>query len=245
MKVVAGVGKNRSIIEASHNVDFEVILTESEDKLVDLLLNGSVDAAVRGSLSASKIMAKLRVKYPNKILRASFLDMNGHKFLLAPVGIDEGDSVSQKVQIVETGAEFLLELGIKPQIAILSGGRAQDKGRSRKIDDSIREGELVTAITRDKYPVKHYFILIEDALKDGSNFILAPDGITGNLIFRTLVLVGGMKSHGAITLGIDEIFVDTSRSQNVEGYVRALNFSHHLAELKTKKGFKLPKNLEK
>ncbi|AEG17521.1 methanogenesis marker protein Mmp4/MtxX [Methanobacterium paludis] len=235
MKVVAGVGTNKSIVEASRNVDFEVILTESEDELVDLLLNGSVDAAVRGSLSASKIMAKLRVKYQNKILRASFLEINGHKFLLAPVGIDEGDSVSQKVQIVESGAEFLLELGIKPQVAVLSGGRAQDKGRSQRIDDSIAEGELVTAITRDKYSVKHYFILIEDALKEGSNFILAPDGITGNIIFRTLVLVGGIKSHGAVTLGIDEIFVDTSRSQDVEGYVRALKFSHYLAKLKTKK----------
>lgn len=160
------------------------------------------------------------------------MEVHGHRFLLAPVGIDEGDTVSQKVQIIKAGAEFLLRLGIKPEIAVLSGGRAQDKGRSQKIDDSIAEGELVTAITRNKYPVKHYFILIEDAIKNGSNFIMAPDGITGNLIFRSLVLVGGMKSYGALTLGIKEIFIDTSKSQDVEGYTRALKFSHYLAELK-------------
>ena len=231
MRIAAGVGENRNIVEASKNVDFDVLLTKSEDELVDMLLNGSVDAAVRGSLNASKIMGRLNVKYP-EILRSSLLEVHGHRFLLAPVGIDEGDTVSQKVQIINAGAEFLLKLGIKPEIAVLSGGRAQDKGRSQKIDDSIAEGELVTAITRNKYPVKHYFILIEDAIKDGSNFILAPDGITGNLIFRSLVLVGGMKSYGALTLGIKEIFIDTSRSQDVEGYTRALKFSHYLAELK-------------
>lgn len=231
MRIAAGVGENRNIVEASKNVDFDVLLTKSEDELVDLLLNGSVDAAVRGSLNASKIMGRLKVKYP-EILRSSLLEVHGHKFLLAPVGIDEGDTVSQKVQIIKAGAEFLLRLGIKPEIAVLSGGRAQDKGRSQKIDDSIAEGELVTAITRNKYPVKHYFILIEDAIKNGSNFILAPDGITGNLIFRSLVLVGEMKSYGALTLGIKEIFIDTSRSQDVEGYTRALKFSHYLAELK-------------
>jgi putative methanogen marker protein 4 len=231
MRIAAGVGENRNIVEASKNVDFDVLLTKSEDELVDMLLNGSVDAAVRGSLNASKIMGRLKVKYP-EILRSSLLEVHGHRFLLAPVGIDEGDTVSQKVQIINAGAEFLLKLGIKPEIAVLSGGRAQDKGRSQKIDDSIAEGELVTAITRNKYPVKHYFILIEDAIKDGSNFILAPDGITGNLIFRSLVLVGGMKSYGALTLGIKEIFIDTSRSQDVEGYTRALKFSHYLAELK-------------
>lgn len=231
MRIAAGVGENRSIVEASKNVDFDVLLTKSEDELVDMLLNGSVDAAVRGSLNASKIMGRLKVKYP-EILRSSLLEVHGHRFLLAPVGIDEGGTVSQKVQIINAGAEFLFKLGIKPEIAVLSGGRAQDKGRSQKIDDSIAEGELVTAITRNKYPVKHYFILIEDAIKDGSNFILAPDGITGNLIFRSLVLVGGMKSYGALTLGIKEIFIDTSRSQDVEGYTRALKFSHYLAELK-------------
>lgn len=231
MRIAAGVGENRNIVEASKNVDFDVLLTKSEDELVDLLLNGSVDAAVRGSLNASKIMGKLKIKYP-EILRSSLLEVHGHRFLLAPVGIDEGDTVSQKVQIIKAGAEFLLRLGIKPEIAVLSGGRAQDKGRSQKIDDSIAEGELVTAITRNKYPVKHYFILIEDAIKNGSNFIMAPDGITGNLIFRSLVLVGGMKSYGALTLGIKEIFIDTSRSQDVEGYIRALKFSHYLAELK-------------
>ena len=234
MKIAAGVGENKNIVEASKKVDFEVILTESEEDLVNMLLNKEVDAAVRGSLSSSKILSILKEKYLSKIYRASFLETNGQKFLFAPVGIDDGDNLKEKVKLIDLGAKFLLQLGVEPKIAVLSGGRPQDIGRSQKIDDSIAEGEHVTSVTKSKYSIKHYFILIEDAIKDNVNFILAPDGISGNLIFRTLVFLGSGKSHGAVTLGINEIFIDTSRSQSVEGYVRALEFSNYLARLKSR-----------
>jgi len=234
MKIAAGVGENKNILEASKKVDFEVILTESEDDLLEMLLNKKVDAAVRGSLSSSKILKILKEKYRSEIFRASFLESRGHKFLLAPVGIDEGDSLEEKVKIIELGAEFLLNLGIEPEIAVLSGGRPQDAGRSQKIDDSIAEGEHVTSVVKNKYSVRHYFILIENAINNNVNFILAPDGISGNLIFRTLAFLGSGRSHGAVTLGINEIFVDTSRSQSVEGYIRALEFSNYLAKSRSK-----------
>ena len=126
-------------------------------------------------------------------------------------------------------SRFLTSIGIKPKLGILSGGRPQDKGRSKKIDESIEGGEFLTSILSEHLiDVKHYFILIEDAIADGANFIIAPDGISGNLIFRTLVLLGGGKSHGAVTLGMDEIYIDTSRSQDLEGYKRALKFAHYL-----------------
>jgi putative methanogen marker protein 4 len=231
MRIIAGVGKNKNVIEAIDQVDFEVVTVESEEELVELLYNGFADAAIRGSLNASKIMAKLREKYPKKISRASFIDLNGQKFLLAPVGIDEGDDVDQKLRIAEDGSRFLLSIGIKPKLGVLSGGRPQDKGRSKKIDESIEDGELLTSMLLKKLiEVKHYFILIEDAIADGSNFIIAPDGISGNLIFRSLVLLGGGEGHGAVTLGMDEIYVDTSRSLDVEGYKRALEFAHFLVK---------------
>lgn len=234
MKIAAGVGENQAIVHAAQKVGFEVILTESEDVLLDLLLKGDVTAAVRGSLSASTFMSRLRENYSN-VSRASLLELNGNMFLLAPVGIDEGDTLEQKERIIHNGAQFLKQMGLQPNIAIISGGRPQDKGRSSRIDSSIREAEELTMITRDKYRVKHYFILIEDAISDGANLILAPDGICGNLIFRSLVLIGSIKSHGAVTLGINEIFIDTSRSQNEEGYLRALELAEKLAQQKIKK----------
>ncbi len=231
MKIAVGVGKNLNILHAAQKVDHEMILTRSEDELLDLVINGKVDAAVRGSLSASNLISKLREYYP-EVSRASLLELNGHKFLLAPVGIDEGDTLEKKEKILHHGVQFLKEIGLEPQVAILSGGRPQDMGRSAMIDRSIEEAEQLTLITKDKYPVKHYYILIEDAVSDGANFILAPDGISGNLIFRSLVLIGSIKSHGAVTLGIKEIFIDTSRSQNEEGYLRAICLAEKLAKLR-------------
>ncbi len=233
MRIAAGVGRNKKVLEASKSMNFEVFFTESEEELVELLIKGYYDAAIRGSLSASKIITKFREKYTNRISRASFFDLNGHKFFLAPVGIDEGDSLDQKLHIAEAGSEFLKCMGMKPKIAVLSGGRAQDAGRSKKIDASLAEGELLTSILSDKYyevVVKHYYILIEAAVEDGANLIIPPDGISGNLIFRTLAFLGGGKSNGAVTFGINEIFIDTSRSQDVEGYKRALELAHYLAE---------------
>jgi putative methanogen marker protein 4 len=231
MKIAAGVGPNQAIVEAANEVDFDVVLTESENNLIDLLFSGKVDAAIRGSVNASDLKKRFLEKY-SEIYRASFIELEGKSFLLAPVGIDEGDNIKQKQKIMEYGDKFLRQIGLEPKIAVLSGGRPEDRGRSSKIDHTIDEAEELTFITRDKYPVKHYFILIEDALSDGANFIIAPDGICGNLIFRSLVFMGSGKSHGAITLGINEIFIDTSRSQNRAGYIRALKFAAQLVKLK-------------
>ncbi len=231
MKIVAGVGENKNIVEAARQVEFPVFLTDSEEEFTELILKEEADAFVRGSLGASIVMAEIKHKYEN-IYRAALLEIDGNKFFLAPVGIDEGELLSQKIQIIKLATELLPKMGMVPKIAVLSGGRAEDVGRSSKIDESIAQGEILSRITRNKYIVKHYYILIENAIADHANFILAPDGISGNLIFRSLIFLGSGKSHGALTLGIKEILVDTSRSQNVEGYIRALKFAKYLADLR-------------
>ncbi|MBZ2166854.1 hypothetical protein [Methanobacterium spitsbergense] len=47
-----------------------------------------------------------------------------------------------------------------------------------------------------------------------------------------MALICGVKSFGAVTFGMDEIYIDTSRSQSIAGYIRALNFANYLAEQK-------------
>jgi putative methanogen marker protein 4 len=232
MVVAAGVGKNKKVLEAIADVDFDVVKVESEDQLIELLFSGKVDAAIRGSLSASLIMSELKKIYP-EVYRASYIEFKGKTFLLAPVGIDEGETVSQKLQIAILGSKFLEAEGVKPSIAVLSSGRPHDKGRNRKVDESMDAGEELTSLIRHRFiDVKHYYALIEDALSDGANLIIAPDGIVGNTIFRTLVLVAGAKSYGAITLGMKEIYIDTSRSQDNNGYKRALILANRLSDLK-------------
>lgn len=233
MIIGAGLGENNNIVKASKKVDFEVLITKSEDELIHMLLNNEVDAAIRGSLNAGKIMKVLKEEYGRTIYRVSLLDIDGHKFFLGPVGIDEGDNFKDKLNIIKLGAEFLSMLGITPRIGVISGARLQDIGRSQKVDVFIDDSKKLIETIKDKYLIKHY--LIEESIKDKANLILAPDGISGNLIFRTLVFLGSTRSYGAVTLGIDKIFMDTSRSQSIDGYIRALEFSYYLARLKSRR----------
>ena len=144
---------------------------------------------------------------------------------------------------------FLKSINKQPKIAILAAGRKDDFGRTLGIDKNLKESEdLCERITQKlndldafdndsddesrHFEVKNYYILIEKAIKEGNNIILAPDGVTGNIIFRTLVLLNSWPSNGAVTLGIDEIFVDTSRDQSVEGYLRSIKLAYDLAKAK-------------
>ena len=54
--------------------------------------------------------------------------------------------------------------------------------------------------------------------------IIAPDGISGNLIFRTLLHLGGGHSHGAFYLGSNfpGPVMDTSRVGSAEEYTGAV-----------------------
>ncbi len=72
--------------------------------------------------------------------------------------------------------------------------------------------------------------MIEKAIENKSNLILAPNGISGNLIYRTLVHLGGGKAYGAIYMGIDYNIIDTSRvgdfSEIYGGFILALAKSY-------------------
>jgi len=65
MKIAAGIGENKNIVDASKEVNFEVILTESEEELIEMLLKKEVNAALRGSISSSRILPLLKEKYNN------------------------------------------------------------------------------------------------------------------------------------------------------------------------------------
>ena len=128
-------------------------------------------------------------------------------FLLAPVGVDEGWTVAEKVELVERGRDLAARFGLPGDVAVLSGGRLGDVGRHPAVDRTLADAELVARLSG----ATHREILIEDAIGT-SGMILAPDGISGNLIFRTLVHLGEGRAHGAPVVNIDRIFVDTSRA---------------------------------
>ena len=261
INIVAGLGENENIIKASNELkdieDLNITLVRSEDELLEAFKNPEVHATLRGSLKASKIIKSIKELKPDcKINRTTYINTSDdegfskdYEFLLAPVGIDEGKNIEEKVELAIQAANFLQYLGKMPKIAILAEGRKDDLGRSERIDESLLSSQKLTYVlietfkeldnfdngSKDiskNYSIKNYYILLEQAIEDGYNIILANDGIFGNIMFRTLVLLDKWPSYGAVTLGIDEIFIDTSRDQSVEGYVRSLKLVYKLAKLK-------------
>ena len=237
MKTIAiGVGENENIIQACHifkekHPKTDIKLIYSDDDLIKAVLDDNIDAVVRGSLPASNIMQDLKQHYPN-LSRATYVNGDGHEFLLSPVGIDEGKTVDERYEIVLNCIDFLKKVGKEPKIAILAEGREDDFGRGSEVSNSIIESKKLTKLIQENTSedVENYFILIEKAINNKSNIIIAPNGRVGNIIFRTLVLLNSWPSHGAITFGIDRIYIDTSRDQSIDGYVRSLLLADELSK---------------
>ncbi|KAF5411118.1 MAG: hypothetical protein C5S47_04870 [Candidatus Methanogasteraceae archaeon] len=194
--------------------DLEIIYSESpEEELVRMLMDREIDACVRGTLGATKTLAHLRSALGvTRLRRLSLLTTaNRTPFFLAPVGIDEGNTTRDRIDLACEGASYIARFGVRAKVAVISGGRFEDRGRSEIVDQSLADGEIVAERLRSLgIDAEHYGILIEDAVGD-ANFILAPDGITGNLIFRTLTFLGGGGGFGAPVLTDEVVFVDTSR----------------------------------
>lgn len=190
---------------------------EPERELVRDLYSGRLCAAVRGTLPSNSTLSALKtISGADHLERAALLETSdGRKFFLAPVGVDEGWTTGEKVALVEKLRVMAGRHGLLPGVAVLSGGRLGDAGRHPRVDESLAQAELIAKRTG----ARHFEILIEDAVKE-CGVIIAPDGISGNLIFRTLIFLGSGHGHGAPVLNIDRIFVDTSRAS--PDYVNAI-----------------------
>jgi putative methanogen marker protein 4 len=196
-----------------------------EQALVDDLADGHIDAAVRGTLpSNSTLKALKKAMGVDHLERIALLETaHGKKFLLTPVGVDEGWTVGEKIELIQKGKTIAKKFGLPEKVGVLSGGRLGDVGRHKQVDASMADAELVARLSG----AEHCEILIEDAIET-CGLIIAPDGISGNLIFRTLVFLGKGHGHGAPVVNISRIFVDTSRAS--PNYTNALLLAVSLLE---------------
>ncbi|WP_292459297.1 methanogenesis marker protein Mmp4/MtxX [Methanothermococcus sp.] len=238
MKYLMGIGKTNEeeVLKAYNKLideNIEVELIDDPKELVELTVKKKVHGSIRGTLSSSEVIPYLK-EHIGKFYRASILKnpFTNDYFLLSPVGVDEVDdenSFNDKINIIEYAINFLnTNTKNNPKIGILSAGRLSDYGRSKKISSSIDECENIVKYINNKYNdliIKHKGILIEEYLKDGYNIIVAPDGISGNLIFRCLGLICGIEGCGAVVLNKNNIkFIDTSRNGTWDRYYNAIKF---------------------
>ncbi len=194
-----------------------VIENESpETTIISYLKQRKVDGIIRGGLSANKFLKQLKsdfkLKYINRL--ALLETIQGEQFFFGPVGIDECRNQDEKINFINKALGEFERFNLAPIISILSGGRKGDIGRDSAVDKTIKEAEHVVNFFKENDPklaIFHDEILIENAISRGANLIIAPNGIAGNLIYRTLVHLGGGKAYGAIYMGVNKPIIDTSR----------------------------------
>lgn len=215
VKVGIGCAPDSKFVEVSVRAmnNPNVTIYSDPQKLADDLASGKIDAAVRGDMSSSKLLPlikqALNLDHLDRIVMYGIRDK---VVLSAPVGIDEGWTVEDKAYMARASVALLKKLGVdSPRIAVMSGGRSEDMGRNENVDRTIRDAEEVTGLlVSEGYDAYHAQILIEDAVDD-ADVIIAPDGISGNIIFRVLHFIGDVPAFGAPVINTDKVFVDTSR----------------------------------
>jgi len=183
--------------------------------LVLALKDGTIDAAVRGTMSSAKILGELKREFAIKdLMRTAILENSkGKPFMLTPVGIDEGRDFESRLRLVLSTLSYFSAAGWRLEVAVLSKGRPEDRSRSKEIEASLDEGEKLTLrLKKDGLKAEHLGILLEDAVAK-ADVVVAPDGVSGNLIFRAIHFVGGGKAYGAPVVNMKRVFVDTSRAK--------------------------------
>ncbi|MBC7107808.1 MAG: methanogenesis marker protein Mmp4/MtxX [Methanomassiliicoccales archaeon] len=223
----------RRITSATKRIGLEkpIIFNDSR-RLVEALSSGDIDAAVRGNLDANSTISAIKTIFSLKrILRAAFMQpKQGTIILLGPVGVDEGWTVEEKIEFINLGSKFLMNFNMEPKIGVLSGGRKGDRGRHPIVDRTLEDADFVVRhFAGSGLDVKDCEILIENAIVD-RNLILAPDGISGNLIFRALHFLGGWRALGAPVLNLEKVFIDTSRAK--KSYIDSIALASAIAGMK-------------
>lgn len=215
VRVGIGRGTDLGHVERSvHALNTEnVQIYTDPEAMLDDLFSGKIDAAVRGDMPSSELLHLLKEKAGVSVLERLVImePKRGKTIFMAPVGIDEGWTVEQKYNMTVKAIKLMRDMGVETRIAVMSGGRNEDKGRNPIVDRSIEEANrLVNILNKEGYDAYNAEILIESAVEK-ADLIIAPDGIAGNLIFRTLHFIADAVALGAPVLNIDKVFVDTSR----------------------------------
>ena len=209
-----------------------VTVLRDPSSLVGALLEGRVDAAVRGTLPSKDTLPPLMEACGSRSpMRAALMASGGHgDFLLAPVGIDEGRDMAERWSLLRAAAALLGSLGETPRVAVMSRGRPEDVGRGEAIAQSHRDCETLRASAEAEGMLAECVGIQLERAVCGHNLVLAPDGVTGNLVFRSLHLVAGHDSWGAVALGVlPRVFVDASREKT--DYLGCLHLARALVAI--------------
>ena len=217
----------KSVERAEENGYAEVIVFESVEDMIMALKDNYIDAAVKGNFDPIKVydaIAKL-FHFSEKVERIALVQTSdGDYIFIGPVDAHSGRTYKDRLEIARKGVRFISSLEERPSVGILSVGHPDIIGRDANIDKWIKEAEkLVKELKKDGTEANNYYMNMEAAVEEDRNFIVMPDGVSGNIAFQSLAILGGGAAIGAPIINLPRVFIDTPAI--TKDYVDAIAFA--------------------
>lgn len=180
------------------------------ETLAKLLINKKVDGIVRGNLVAGEVMEVFakELGYAQVSRVGIIRDLKNREFFIGPGGVVEGNTAKDRVELALRVVVLMNELGVTPKVGVLSID--ETRNRSDGIDQSIDEAEFIVKNLKSRMIDAEWMGYAVEKAVDRANFIIPPNGVIGNFIWRSIVGFGGGYDLGDPGL-IPEVFVDDSK----------------------------------
>jgi len=238
------IEKCMDICKIPHNT-FEIVdvkgdLEEQSKKAVDLIMEGKAQVLMKGLVDTSIILkAVLREKSlrTGRVMSsvAVMETENYHKLLLlSDPAMNIKPDLDAKKQIIENTNSVAQALGIeKPKVAILCAKEKVDLKMPETIDaqnlvEMNGNGELKDCIIGGPFALDNIVSKaaaehkgINHPVAGDADVILAPELVSANTLYKSMVFLGNAKSAGVI-VGAKMPIILTSRADSEETKLNAI-----------------------
>ena len=202
----------------------------SADPSMDLIKDyrdGKIDSFVRGVNDDYTFIGKYKKEFKfEKIMRLAFLkDYHGREFCLGPLSASEAVDAEDRLNYALVACRFIQAMGVKPRVAVMSICRKGSTNFSESNKVNWQESEnIVEQLQTNGFEAENMGIEIDKAV-ERFNFILPVNGVVGNQLFRTLVLLGGGGVLGMPAFNVENFglcYEDNSRNEvNYNSHIKA------------------------
>ena len=212
------------VIYSNHEIEgFETKVFSTDEEIGRAMVvdykNGEIDQFVRGQVddfgAVDEFKRQFEIPVEEKRLCLALLeDVKGREFFLTIASNPEGQTLEDKIRIVEGSCKWIKEeLGVEPKVAMMATCRPGSVGKDPVMTKSFEEAEAVVKHLQEKgYEAKNIHIELQSALP-WANLIAPSNGAIGNQIFRALVLLGGGKNLLTPTIFSKGAYEDNSRNE--------------------------------
>jgi phosphate butyryltransferase len=214
---------------------------------VKLVAAGKAQVLMKGLVDTSVLLKALLAEKKFRTERAmsivGLLEVPTYpKLLLATdIGMNIEPDLSRKKELIENAVQVANVLGNKyPKVAVVCAKEKVDAKMQATLDaqtlvEMNKAGKLSGCMVSGPLALDNAISMqaaktkgIDDAVAGDADILLVPDLVSGNILYKALVFLGGAKS-GAVLVGAGVPVVVTSRADSVDSKIHSIAVASLLA----------------